>query len=433
MATLTLFARHSMPADAAAARGAEVFCLVPSGLVEHWQARGITHPLHGVDSWYDYTTLARIAYTLPGIDRVVAIEEPCITAAAFLREILGLPGQRLEQATACTDKALMKRRLQSAGIPVARWTVAHSFADVSAMAAEHGWPVVVKPRRGFGTINTHRVDNAAHLMQLHADGAFAAHDWGRDAVALAPAGVLDDLDSAPWGFLVEGWLDVADEFCCDLVLWRGEERTTLNARYLRPLLRNVTGASDVLGAVALPEQHTDARAVHVLTRAACQALQLDTGVVHCEVLKLHNGSFVIGEIACRPGGAFLPDFIELIFGESTVEAFVKISFDEEPRFRLAHPNGPFAVVGLPIRPGRVAHVPTAANFADLPGFLRIDVKVAPGETLLPTIGTTAHAAYLYLQLPDVASATGLVERAHRRLRETLTIEPLVDAVGASHG
>ena len=46
------------------------------------------------------------------------------------------------------DKAAMRARLGDLGVPVPRWARVHSVADVEAMAAATGWPVVLKATTG---------------------------------------------------------------------------------------------------------------------------------------------------------------------------------------------------------------------------------------------------------------------------------------------
>src|SRR5215218_6996035 len=46
------------------------------------------------------------------------------------------------------DKQVMRTRLDELGVPVPRWAPAGSAADVTRLAADTGWPVVLKAVRG---------------------------------------------------------------------------------------------------------------------------------------------------------------------------------------------------------------------------------------------------------------------------------------------
>ncbi len=46
------------------------------------------------------------------------------------------------------DKGLMRQRLSDLGLPVPRWRPAETLAEVEALAADTGWPVILKTTRG---------------------------------------------------------------------------------------------------------------------------------------------------------------------------------------------------------------------------------------------------------------------------------------------
>ena len=109
---------------------------------------------------------ARAVAQMHPIDRVEMTDEPLVVPAAQLREALGLPGLSVRTATLCRDKTAMKEHLRAHGIPCAASAAASTDAEVRAFAEQHDFPIIVKPRAGFGTLNTHRVESAADLDQL---------------------------------------------------------------------------------------------------------------------------------------------------------------------------------------------------------------------------------------------------------------------------
>src|SRR6185437_5107795 len=57
--------------------------------------------------------------------------------------------------------------LSAAGEPQPAWARAESTADVTAFAAEHGWPVVLKtPRGGYDGRGVFMVDDAAQAAEV---------------------------------------------------------------------------------------------------------------------------------------------------------------------------------------------------------------------------------------------------------------------------
>lgn len=101
-----------------------------------------------------------------GIDRVETIDEPLVEPAAQLRARLQLPGLSVETARICRDKVAMKDVLRRAGIPCAQAAAATTAAEVHAFAEREGYPIIVKPIAGYGSLDTHRVESKADLATL---------------------------------------------------------------------------------------------------------------------------------------------------------------------------------------------------------------------------------------------------------------------------
>ena len=61
------------------------------------------------------------------------------------------------------DKAQMKRVLQEAGVPCARYSLVSTPGEARAFAGEVGFPLVAKPPAGAGSQATHRLDDGHTL------------------------------------------------------------------------------------------------------------------------------------------------------------------------------------------------------------------------------------------------------------------------------
>jgi biotin carboxylase len=96
-------------------------------------------------------------------DRIETIDEPLVEPAARLREVLGVPGLSLATARLCRDKVAMKEFLRGHGIACAQSAGASSAAEVQAFAERVGFPIIVKPVAGFGTLDTYRVASRTEL------------------------------------------------------------------------------------------------------------------------------------------------------------------------------------------------------------------------------------------------------------------------------
>jgi S-sulfo-L-cysteine synthase (3-phospho-L-serine-dependent) len=78
------------------------------------------------------------------IDGVVAQTESALLPGALLIRSLGVPGIAVEAAHLCVNKYRSRVALRSAGVPVPRFALVSDAAGVRKLAAECGYPVVLK-------------------------------------------------------------------------------------------------------------------------------------------------------------------------------------------------------------------------------------------------------------------------------------------------
>ncbi|SER12979.1 Biotin carboxylase [Streptomyces sp. yr375] len=209
--------------------------------------------------------------------RIVALHESDLDLAAELRAEFDLPGVRGEDLRPLRDKLLMARRLQAAGLPVPATAPAPDHATVAAFAAEHGWPVLVKPRRGTASVGVTRLDSPQEL---------ARYPFPRDTALLVQ----------PW--LPDRILHVDGVFTGEnLGVWRA-------SRYLTTCLDFTTGAP--LGSVEIDDAQVLA-GIGELTAAVARALFSGPSVFHLELFESdETGALTVLEIGARPGGAEVP-------------------------------------------------------------------------------------------------------------------------------
>ncbi len=97
------------------------------------------------------------------VDRLEAVVEAHVMAAARVRERCGIPGTSVKTTFLCRDKPAMKDALRAAGIPCAQSIGSADAAEIRDFAVRVGFPLVVKPRDAAGASGTVRVDSAAEL------------------------------------------------------------------------------------------------------------------------------------------------------------------------------------------------------------------------------------------------------------------------------
>lgn len=97
--------------------------------------------------------------------RLEAVVEAHVMAAAKVRELCGIPGTSVEATFLCRDKPAMKEALRKAGVPCAQSIGSADPAEIRDFAERVGFPLVVKPRDAAGASGTYRVDDLRELDQ----------------------------------------------------------------------------------------------------------------------------------------------------------------------------------------------------------------------------------------------------------------------------
>jgi Carbamoyl-phosphate synthase L chain, ATP binding domain len=103
-------------------------------------------------------------------DAVVSRMEGDVLRAARLRELLGIGGQDFASALAFRDKVLMKNLAREAGLDVPEFTPVRVAFDLFGFARDHGYPIVVKPAYGSGSLGTRVLRGPDDLTALLGEG-----------------------------------------------------------------------------------------------------------------------------------------------------------------------------------------------------------------------------------------------------------------------
>jgi len=319
---------------------------------------------------------ATVASARRPLDAVVCPFELAAPAAGFLRTSLGLPGIGFETATLFCDKHLMRRRTLEAGVPAPSNLLAWSVDQVRDAGERLGWPVVIKPAIGGGTIG---------VAVLH----------GPDEVDRAP-GVVDGGLASP--VVVESHVPVTAEYHCDGVVWDGAVVFAAVSRYLRPLL---DCPPEWNGSWVLPDDDPTAVTLREWHARTVQALGLRAGVTHMEFLEGPHG-LLAGEIACRPSGGAVPAAVERQFGVDLWRAFLDTAFQRPPSVRPR--RRPKIVVNyhLPVAPGRITALSSASTLAQQPEVVAVDMQRAVGDVVPDVYNSSYASGTVLLEIDDPA-------------------------------
>jgi len=270
------------------------------------------------------------------VDRVVALWEPAVVLAARIREALGIPGIDLEMAHRFRDKDLMKQVIGAAGLRTARHARAGTAAEVRAAVEMVGYPAIIKPIDGAGSMDTFRVDTPAELAQ-----------------AIARLGHVAEVN-------VEEFI-TGEEYHFDTICADGKVLYENMGFYRpKPLISrsNEWISPQTLAVRDLDQPHLQPGIA--LGREVLRVMGFQTGFTHMEWFLTPAGEAVFSEIAARPPGANTVDLMnftaDIDVFRGYAEAEIKGTFSEDkPRaynainiFKRAHGQGRISrIEGLP--------------------------------------------------------------------------------------
>ena len=220
----------------------------------------------------------------PWVHYLEATVEAHMYTAAVVRERTGIPGLTLEQVTRCRDKTVMKDFLREHGIPCAANAAVSTLAEARAFVAQHGYPVIMKPRDGAGASGTYKITDDA---SLEAAAAESGHDGRR-------SGAMEVFIEGHEGFFdtltVNG--EVGLEFVCH---YYPNVLDSMRNLHVNPYIA-VTNRIDAPGYGNL----------RVFGRKVVQALGLKTTATHMEWFYGPRG-LMFSEIGARPPGCNMWD------------------------------------------------------------------------------------------------------------------------------
>jgi hypothetical protein len=280
-------------------------------IVGHWR---IDDPL---DSEQIIWAARELAHRHGPIHRLLTVQEHMMLPVAEARDALNLPGMNARTTRNFRDKARMKDLLRAASVPCARHALAHNEADAWRFTEEVGYPIVVKPQAGAGTVTTFRVESAEALRQA-----------------------LDMVPQHPgWAVLLEEFI-TGSEHSFETFSVNGRHVWHSLTHYLpSPLEVMQTDWIQMCGLLPREIDAPDYDDIRVLAARALDALEMDTGVSHMEWFRRADGSVAISEVAARPPGGELMTFMSRAHDFDSIDAWARLmvfgEFDPPPERRFA--------------------------------------------------------------------------------------------------
>lgn len=218
---------------------------------------------------------------------IISSSEYDVLRAARLRECLNLEGQSYKSALAFRNKVVMKEYVQHAGISVPSFAAIEMAVDLYGFIEINGYPVVVKPISGMGSMDTTVLKNK------------------QDLCVFLEGGIMPN-------YMVEKFVQ-GDVYHIDGAIINGEIVLAWPSRYMNNCLSFQQG--EYLSSYQLEKNNPLTERLREFTAQVLDVLPTPQHTsFHAEVFHTPEDEIVFCEIASRTGGALVREAVQHTFG-----------------------------------------------------------------------------------------------------------------------
>jgi S-sulfo-L-cysteine synthase (3-phospho-L-serine-dependent) len=313
-----------------------------------------------------------------------------IATAAEAARSLGLPHPAPDAVRACRDKHAQRVTLSAAGVPCPAFDSARSPEEAAAKAGRIGYPVVVKPASGTGSIAVRLCQDATEVR------AAAAHAFAAPDPALPPQQTV----------LVEEYLTGA-EYSAELI---DDQVVGVTRKLLGRAPYFVETGHDF--PAPLPEPGK--MALGQLAVAAVRALGLGWGGAHVELRYSAAGHPCVVEVNPRLAGGMIPRAVQEATGVDMIYHVVAAAAGRPEPLRLKPGRAAsirFLVAG---HEGTLTGVDGTAEARRVPGVVEVGITAQIGQPVVPRHSFRDRLGY-------VIAAAAQSERAARSAEAALAL------------
>lgn len=303
-------------------------------------------------------TLAASIHAHTPIDRVITMSEHDVLRGARMREQLGIEGQGVDSALAFRDKVRMKAEFSASGIPHAECSAIESIWDLLNHGERVGYPVVVKPRLGAGSVGVeilHSTSDVEEFARRHPE-----------LNADPPCDLMAERYVENTMMHVDGvWAD--GNFAMVCASTHGES-TTLDFNVGKPLISVMLDPDDPL--------HVDC--VELVRRMLQEMPTPSPTIFHVELFREGN-KLLINEVGCRMGGGKIHRSLRTVYDMSMTELYLGLLGGRFQRGDTPLPRrGSAGWILIPPRAGTIISLPEERDHV---GLEELQVTARAGDQL----------------------------------------------------
>lgn len=262
--------------------------------------------VYEVDLNDDAATLDLVASLMEAvhIQCCIAGSQFAVPIAGKISENFELPGLGVRESLFGVNKDEARAQYELHGVPSPKFFAIKSLAHLKGVVSSLKFPVVIKPVASSSSFAVELAHSPEELIETYER--------------------LKDINTAflgfkaKVGFMVEEFI-IGDEFSVELVLNGGHivfSSVTEKWKTTSPFFVEL--------AHIVPSENVRNDELVATAKAACESLELDTGVFHVELILADDGPKIV-EVNPRPGGDKIStDLLPLALGRNVFEDHVRI-------------------------------------------------------------------------------------------------------------
>lgn len=321
-----------------------------------------------------------------------------VLAAALLARAWRMPGPSPDAVRNCQHKGRQRQMLAAAGLPGPRYEIAETERDALASARRIGFPIVLKPVQGSGSIGV-RLCETEHEVLEHVRFLLARTVNERN-VTIAR------------GVVVEKYID-AEEFSVET--FNGNVVAIIRKR-LGCLPHFVEIGHDIPSGLSSAGEAVLGR----YAMKAVKALGLEWGASHVEV-RMREGRLAIIEVNARLAGGMIPELLRHARGLDLVRLQVTAAVGRDPQVRGVGKARAGSIRFLVSEQGGILRGAERAvvTASSAPNVIDVAIYKSAGEYVAPAVDFRGRLGHVMTVSDDADTACHAAEQCLVELRSQL--------------
>lgn len=311
--------------------------------------------------------------------------EGTVEMAGYLRDCFNVKGIGEETSIKARNKSIMKEVVRKNNIKTNECNVVDSVGSIAEFISLHGYPVVLKPISGYGTINTFKINNKSDLDAIH-----------------KKLTTIDSYGVRTGKYLVETFIE-GEEYYCDSIVQNGELIACTVSKYLHNLINTIDNKKPVGGVVYPLSRDSDPiiRKLKSMNYDVISAIGIDNSVCHMEAFVNDKGEIFFGEIAARVGGGtVIPPCIKNTTNVDLIKASIDVGLSGVDRSIIINRDVYTGFLTFPTLEGRVKKISKITEYENESGVIQVKIYNQIGDIIKEQTCTASRTGFIIAEDED---------------------------------